>query len=245
MRVRTGISGFDELIEGGLIKNQLYLVSGSPGSGRSTFGIRFLVQGALQNEKGLYVALTEKPANVIKFMSRYDFNLVNHVKEKKIFFMDGTQELLGDSGKTKRPGAEGTEVFDFGMEPSTTKTLFEKIEPIIKKTGITRLVVDSTVLLAFLTKTREIEEKQMVKNINILKQMEVTTVLLSEQVEPNLYKLEHYLCDGIILMHNLTGYEDIEMNRAIQIIKMRGTKHDNLLHPLSFTDGGLLVGADK
>jgi len=236
MRVRTGISGFDELIEGGLIKNQLYLVSGSPGSGRSTFGIRFLVQGALQNEKGLYVALTEKPANVIKFMSRYDFNLVNHVKEKKIFFMDGTQELLGDSGK---------EVFDFGMEPSTTKTLFEKIEPIIKKTGITRLVVDSTVLLAFLTKTREIEEKQMVKNINILKQMEVTTVLLSEQVEPNLYKLEHYLCDGIILMHNLTGYEDIEMNRAIQIIKMRGTKHDNLLHPLSFTDGGLLVGADK
>ena len=240
MRVKTGIAGLDELVEGGFVKNDVYLLTGPPGSGRTTFGIQFLIQGAQQNEKGLFIALTETPTNVIKHMSRFKFNLVKYVKEKKIFFMDYSSELFDKPNKKLR--AEESDIFDLSGEQTTSKDLFEKIGPVISKTGTERLVIDSTLALSFLTKSRETEVKQIAKYINALKQLEVTTILLSELIDPNLDRFEHYLCSGIINMHHFPKNNETEMRRAIQLLKFRGTKHDSMLHPISFTESGLKVG---
>jgi KaiC/GvpD/RAD55 family RecA-like ATPase len=239
MRLKTGITGLDTMLEGGLLKNQVYIISGPPGSGRTTLGIQFLVAGAMQNEKGLYVALTDSPTNIIKHMSRYSFNLVNYVKAKQIYFMDGTQELFEET--KKKPISGEANIFELAAEAAPQKDFFEKIEPIIKKAGITRLVIDSMTALSFLSKSRDKDAKKMAKYINTLKHMEVTSLLLSERFEQGSYCFEHYFCHGIIEMHHLANNEITEPSRAIQILKMRGTKHDNLLHPLSFTDHGLNV----
>ncbi|WP_455392476.1 RAD55 family ATPase [[Eubacterium] cellulosolvens] len=239
MRIKTGVPGLDELIEGGLVKNHVYLVTGPPGSGRSTFGIQFLIQGASQNEKGLYIALTESPTNVIRYMSRFKFNLVNYVKDKKIFFMDYTQELF--EGTKKKPGTVEPGIFDLGAEPSAPKGLFEKIEPIINKTGIERLVIDSTTALSFLSKSRDNEVKQIAQYLNNLKQLEVTSLLLSEQLEERAFKFEHYLSHGIIELHHFSSVEKPAMSRAIQILKIRGTKHDSAYHPIVFSENGLQI----
>ena len=242
MRIKTGVPGLDKLIEGGLVKNNLYLVTGPPGSGRTTFAIQFLIAGAQQNEKGLYLALTETPTNVIKQMSRYKFNLVNYVKEKKIFFMDYTSELF--EGAKKKTGSMEIEIFDLEAEKAAPKGLFEKLEPIINKTGIERLVIDSTFALTFLSKSRENESKQIAKYLNTLKQMEVTTILLSEQIEQDIFKFEHYLSSGIINLHHFVNGEQNELTHAIQLLKIRSTKHDSLLHPIKFTDGGLKIAGE-
>ncbi len=243
MRLKTGISGFDDLIEGGLIKNQTYIVCGPPGSGRTTFGIQFLVEGAKQNENGLYVAFTETPANIIKFMSRFNFDLVNLVKGKKIYFMNGTQELFEEFGK--RVHTEEAEIFDLSAEQTSPKSFFEKIEPIIKKTPIERLVIDSTTALSFLGKSRENDTKQLARYINLLKQMDVTVVLLSEIIEHDSYNLEHYLSQGIIFLHHFPEDDEADMARAIQVIKMRGTKHPSNMFPISFTNNGLTIETGK
>jgi KaiC/GvpD/RAD55 family RecA-like ATPase len=237
MRITTGISGFDDLIEGGLVKSHVYILSGPPGSGRTTFGIQFLIEGAMQNESGLFLSLTETPTNVIKNMSRFKFDLVKHIKAKKIFFMDGTQELFGDAKPKGRP--EQTEIFDLAAGPKTSKDLFEKIEPILAKAGIQRLVIDSTLALSFLTKSREDGSKQMAKYVNLLKQNTATVLLLSEVIEPNAVKFEHYLSHGIFYLHHFPNSARAESSRAIQILKMRGTKHDSALHPIIFSDNGL------
>ena len=59
MRIKSGIEGFDMLVEGGLLQGRQYLLSGTPGSGKSTFGVQFLSVGALLGEIGAYVALSE------------------------------------------------------------------------------------------------------------------------------------------------------------------------------------------
>ena len=46
MQIRTGIPGFDELIQGGLVAQRVYIIAGPPGSGKTTFGMQFLLQGA-------------------------------------------------------------------------------------------------------------------------------------------------------------------------------------------------------
>jgi KaiC/GvpD/RAD55 family RecA-like ATPase len=245
MRIKTGIQGFDQLIEGGLLPNQVYLVCGPPGSGRTTFGIQFLAQGAMENERGLFLAFTENPTNTIKYMSRYSLNLVNYVKEKKVIFIAAGQELFGD--ETKGTDNEQEEIFDLSTNQTPSKNVLDRIEPIIKKMGIKRLVIDSTSVLPYLIKTREPELKQIGKIINMLKQLGVTTLILSEQENIIDFKFEHYLVSGNIYLHNNLKEPNIQKevestnDRAIQIIKMRGTKHKGKLYPIAFTNKGIII----
>ena len=240
MRLKSGIPGFDELLEGGLIQNQIYLVSGVPGSGRTTFGIQFLAQGASQDEKGLFVAFTNNPTDIIKNMSRFNFNIIELVKNKKIFFMSAAQELFG--ADTDKSDTSQDKIFDLTATQATSKNVLDKIEPIITKTGIKRLVLDSTAVLPMAVKgrEREFDEKQIFRVMNMFKDLGVTVLLLSEHNDPRSFRLEHYLAQGVIFLHNPLDPEH-DSQRAIQIVKMRGTKHDCKLHPISFAENGLTV----
>src|SRR5947209_20029740 len=57
--VSTGVEGLDEIIGGGLPPSRLYLVQGNPGSGKTTLGLQFLLEGFRRGETGLYVSLSE------------------------------------------------------------------------------------------------------------------------------------------------------------------------------------------
>jgi circadian clock protein KaiC len=57
--VATGVTGFDDVLGGGLTPNRLYLVEGDPGSGKTTLALQFLLEGAKGGERGLYVTLSE------------------------------------------------------------------------------------------------------------------------------------------------------------------------------------------
>ena len=55
----TGIVGLDEVLDGGLPPNRLYLLTGEPGTGKTTLALQFLLAGAARGERGLYVTLSE------------------------------------------------------------------------------------------------------------------------------------------------------------------------------------------
>ena len=58
-RAATGIEGLDNVLGGGLPRGHLYLVEGTPGAGKTTLGLQFLLEGREQGERGLYVTLSE------------------------------------------------------------------------------------------------------------------------------------------------------------------------------------------
>jgi KaiC/GvpD/RAD55 family RecA-like ATPase len=88
MRIQTGIEGFDELVQGGLLSERVYLVSGPPGSGKTTFCVQFLAHGAALGDVGLYVTLLESPQNIIDDMSNYSMNVIPLLKMRKLLFAD-------------------------------------------------------------------------------------------------------------------------------------------------------------
>ena len=253
VRLATGISGLDKLIEGGLSQNQIYTISGPPGSGRTTFGIQFLIEGAKINEKGLFVASLDNPTTIIKNMSRFNFNLVNYIKEKKIYFLDAGLEIFEYGPKSTTQPQE--EIFDLSSQKSTPKSVLDKIESIIKKIGITRLVIDSSANLPYFIRSKNPDDKQVAQVLIALKQLGVTSLILSEQLQQNTFGIEHYMVNGVFLLQNniinnsknqqmvpSSGSDTpVECHRAIQILKFRGTKHDIIPHPLSFSDSGLVV----
>ena len=58
-RTLTGISGLDDILGGGLPRTHVYLIEGNPGSGKTTLGLQFLLEGVKRGEPGLYVTLSE------------------------------------------------------------------------------------------------------------------------------------------------------------------------------------------
>src|SRR5690349_11436876 len=58
-RAATGIAGLDDVLAGGVARNRMHLLEGSPGTGKTTIALQFLMQGASEGEAGIYVSLAE------------------------------------------------------------------------------------------------------------------------------------------------------------------------------------------
>src|ERR1700761_4435134 len=97
-RSKTGISALDDILHGGLIAERLYLVDGNPGSGKTTLALQFLLEGARQGEKCLYVTLSETRQELEAGARSHDWSLegVDIVE----LIPDHWNELNGDGAVT-------------------------------------------------------------------------------------------------------------------------------------------------
>ncbi|PSP90694.1 KaiA-binding protein, partial [Halobacteriales archaeon QH_8_68_33] len=183
MRVSSGVPGFDELVEGGLLKDRLYVVSGPPGSGKTTFSSQFITQGAKEGENCLYITMHETEEELVQDMAGYDFGFDRVMASGKVQFLN----LLTDSGKRT--------ITQFGTDSGLTNRLVAFLE----QQNIDRAVVDSTMLLQhFFDNLSE----EITGFLSALKQTDTTIVLISEMTDPSSYADEHYLAHGVVFFHN-------------------------------------------
>jgi KaiC/GvpD/RAD55 family RecA-like ATPase len=224
MRVSSGVSGFDELVGGGLLRDRLYVVSGPPGSGKTTFCSQFMTQGAKEGENCLYVTMHETKEELIQDMSGYDFGFDQVMASGKVQFLN----LVTDSGKRT--------ITQFGTDGGLTNRLLAFIE----QQNVDRAVIDSTMLLQHFFDNLSDE---ITGFLSALKQTDTTVLLISEMTDPTSYADEHYLAHGVVFFHNYL--ESDGMTRGVQVIKMRGTAIDCDIRGLEFTDHGLRVLADR
>ncbi|WP_436925878.1 RAD55 family ATPase [Halosimplex amylolyticum] len=224
MRVSSGVPGFDEIVQGGLLKDRLYVVSGPPGSGKTTFSSQFITQGAKAGENCLYVTMHETKEELMQDMSGYDFGFDQVMASGKIQFLN----LMTDSGKRT--------ITQFGTEGGLTN----RIVAFLEQQDIDRAVIDSTMLLQHFF--NDVSD-EITGFLSALKQTGTTVVLISEMTDPSSYADEHYLAHGVIFFHNYL--ESGGMTRGVQVIKMRGTAIDCDIRAIDFSDRGLRVMPDK
>ena len=220
MRVSSGVPGFDEIVEGGLPANRLYVVSGPPGSGKTTFSSQFITEGARNGENCLYVTMHESKDELVHDMSNFDFGFEKVMRSDRVQFLN----LVTEAGKRT--------ITQFGTDGGLTNRLTAFIE----SNDIDRAVIDSTMLLQhFFADMSE----EITGFLSSLKQTDTTILLISEMTDPTSYSDEHYLAHGVIFFHNYM--EAGGMTRGVQTIKMRGTAIDCDIHKISFSDKGLRV----
>jgi len=225
MRVSSGVPGFDDLVEGGLLKNRLYVVSGPPGSGKTTFCSQFITQGAKEGENCVYLTMHETKEELMQDMSGFDFGFDRAIKSDTIQFLN----LVTESGKRA--------ITQFGTEGGLTNRLVAFLE----SNEVDRAVIDSTMLLQHFFQQDVSDE--ITGFLSALKQTDATILLISEMTDPTSYSDEHYLAHGVIFFHNFL--DSSGMTRGVQVIKMRGTAIDSDIRELSFSDQGLRVHTKK
>jgi KaiC/GvpD/RAD55 family RecA-like ATPase len=244
MRIKTGIEGFDALIEGGLLQGRQYLISGSPGSGKTTFGVQFLAAGALEGELGAYITLSEGVETIRQDMLRYALQTDDLEKRKKLFFIDlGPGINYGEYDEISSlitPDFNQISCDSPANAPPSPFSLFKEVEIQVKNLGIKRLVVDSLSSIRFTSPNPASEERSIGRFIRNLKNLGCTTILLCELTRPDAYTIEQFASHGVIFLLNFMDKQG-NMVRALQIIKMRGTKHDCDMRSIEFTDKGLKV----
>ncbi|PWB55303.1 MAG: ATPase [Candidatus Methanoperedenaceae archaeon] len=245
MRIKSGIEGFDALIQGGLLQGRQYLLSGSPGSGKTTFGVQFLAAGSQEGEIGAYIALSEMIGIVVDDMSGYNPKINDLIKSKKLLFIDlGPSIHYGEYDEMANlitPDYNQQSNENPANQAPTPFSVFKEVEKQVKQFGIKRLVIDSLSSIRFISSDPASEERSIGRFIRNLKSLGCTTILLSELTKPDAYTIEQFASHGVIFLHNFMNKHG-KMIRALQVIKMRGTKHDCELRSLEFSDKGLKVG---
>ncbi len=233
-RVRTGVPGFDELVEGGLPEGRAFLVSGGTGTGKTIFATQFLVNGAKQGEPGVYLTLDERPELIREDMLRFGWNLRQLEDNGSLKIVDGTLAKLG------MPSDEEFSLPATGFD--LDKLLLELMRA-IKKIKAKRVVIDSIPALGLNFENEHEVRKAVLKIVYLLSRAGVTTVFTTEINEDSKqlgkYGVEEFVADGVIVLH----YMGIgtQSNRTLHIRKMRATKHSEDLHPIQISDSGIKV----
>jgi KaiC/GvpD/RAD55 family RecA-like ATPase len=234
--VQTGISGVDAILGGvGIPQGHTILISGGPGSGKTTFAIQFLYTGATEyGEPGLYITLDEEPEDIKKNMSQFGWDLDKLEREKKLIFINVSPVRVAP---TERAG-----LIQLGMKEFKLVKLLEAVRTGVEEIGAKRVVIDP-VTIFMLQYPDEIERIYAMKDlIADFRKNGCTNLLISELKGTGLereHQFEEYLVQGVILLR--TVMKGDKLSRMFQVAKMRGLAVDNQPRPYDITDGGIEV----
>jgi KaiC/GvpD/RAD55 family RecA-like ATPase len=231
--VKSAIPGLDELIEGGYVENDIILVTGGPGAGKTTFGVQYLMGGVeTLNEPGILVAMEETPSRIIRDSWRFGWDMEKLIAQKKLKIIYANPFKYTKFAKTP----ENSPVCSIAASKNVGD-IFRQIQDAAGEIKARRLFIDSitSLKLSADADAREVVS-EFVKNLEYL---DCTTLMTSEIYGGPSFSVEEYLSAGVIRLHVFrTGGSRI---RAIEILKMRGVKHDDSLHPYEIQEKGIVV----
>ena len=229
-KLPTGIPGFDDIALGGLPKGRTTLVSGTAGSGKTILACQFLAEGiTAANDNGVMVTFEESPADIRTNMLSFGWDIQKWEDEGKWAFVDGTREL----------GQE--EILTGGYDLSA---LLVRVEHAVRKVGAGRVSADS--LGAFFSEYTDstIVRGELHRIASVLKGIGVTVIMTAERAqeygEIARYGVEEFVADNVVILRNVL--EGAKRRRTVEILKFRGTPHDNGEHPFTIVSGeGIIV----
>ena len=135
-KVKTGINGLDEILEGGIPRGSTVLITGYSGTGKTILGIQFVVNGIkMFNEKGLIVIAGEDIERLQRSMLQFGWDLKRFEKEGKLILIDVTSVKIGVP--------TGVEFTEFQLKTTDIKQLVLTIYNAVKQNNIKRVVIDS------------------------------------------------------------------------------------------------------
>ncbi len=225
-RCRTGIEGLDDILGGGLPKNRLHLVHGDPGVGKTTLAMRFLLQGIAEDEKCLYITLSETKEELEGVAASHAWNI------ERI-------ETLELSAVDERIKAETQNTLFHPSEVELTHTI-DMILREIARVQPTRVVFDSLSELRLLAQSPLRYRRQILALKQFFIGRKCTVMLLDDSSASRVDEQIQSLVHGVINLQQMEPEYGAERRRVV-IEKMRGVRFSGGFHDYIIVEGGLEV----
>ena len=219
-RVATGIAGLDPLIEGGLPAGKSYLITGECGTGKSIFCMQFILKGLMEGEKAVYVAVDEKPSDILEEASSLGWDLLKYVEQKNLLILDASPLFSSRMGSGKE------------KEVDVQKTVGD-LASYVKRMEATRVVIDPVGPLILSRDSSARAQEHVRTLVHSLQDNMGTTNLLTSYAVPGLAGageggVEEFLVAGAVVLS--VARVQNRLVRTLLVRKMRGTAIDLMEH---------------
>ncbi|UVW30204.1 ATPase domain-containing protein [Massilia sp. H6] len=217
-KIPTGIPELDLVLRGGFPKNRIHLIEGRPGSGKTTLGLRFLIDGAAKGERGIYVSLSETADELRATAASHDWPLDGIALHEVVpaeAQLDQQQSVL------------------FPTEAELGKTI-ELITAAIRQASPARVVIDSMSELRMVANDSMRYRRQIVALKQFLLKQQCTTVLMDDLTdEPRQFDLQGTV-HGVLTLEQRER-EFGAARRRLRVVKMRGADFQSGWHDFAIT----------
>jgi circadian clock protein KaiC len=210
-RVPTGVPELDVLLDGGFRRGKTYLVIGEPGTGKTIFALQFLYQALKDGQKALYVAIDEKPADLVEQGTSLGWDLTPHIEQKTLLILDASALITA-------------RVSDISAKNDLQKIIVELNNHIIKS-GASRVVIDPVgPLIHAADSPSKVQDQARMLIASLQKNPDITTLVTSQSLGRGTRGIEEYLVAGTIVLE--LELASSRFLRTITIEKMRSTALD-------------------
>ena len=216
-RCTSGIPGLDEALKGGIPSGDITLITGTPGSGKTTFCMQILTHGAKQGEPGIYFTLEESANDIIEQFSNFDPQVKNLIEQGKLKIVE--------------------------IPLSDYESFKSIISSEIEASGAKRVAIDSvTYFQTFFADIMSIR-KAIIEISSILKLKGCLGLLIGEisygEDKLSTFGVEEFAADGVIALYLIEKQDSFI--RALRIVKMRNTNHLTKFCPMDITEKGIII----
>ncbi len=222
--VRTGLRGLDDILEGGLPPGRLYLVHGRPGTGKTTLGLQFLLEGVRNGERTLYVTLIPARDELLE------------VAESHGWTLDGVDVL--ELPEQVRDGSAGRQTV-FSTADIEMNEIGDAIVEGIRHHRPHRMVLDSVSQLAVLVDNPTQLRSQLLQLKDVLGQQSCTSLFIASETGERLHHLQTLVHGAVELEMATPAYGDV--HRSLEVRKVRGKTYSGGRHDSRIARGGLEV----
>jgi circadian clock protein KaiC len=226
-KAKLGIAGLDDILVGGLSRGHLYLVEGTPGTGKTTLALQYLLEGARCGETGLYITLSETERELSLSAASHGWDIGARFK---VFELAPPETLLDEEREQSLLYSSDIELGE------TTQRMFEVVE----RTRPDRIVVDSLSEIRLLAQSSLRYRRQILALKHYFARSNATVLMLDDLTTDTLDKTVHSVAHGVVRLEELAPNYGAE-RRRLRVVKYRGQPFRGGYHDFAIRPGGLRV----
>lgn len=215
-RISTGVEGLDEIIQGGFPEESVTMLTGGPGTGKTTFSCQFLYEGLKQGENCMYISTEERPNEIKGDASQFGIDFDKYTSHFRIPYIVPSDDIMDEITEMVTEGDHDRIVLDsisvlamFWGEDRNIRMLIKDLINQLRKSGATVLI---------------------------------TAELPGEEGKLSRHGVTEYVVDGVIKMQGFALGES--SFRSAQVVKMRRTEIDGNVLNIAIDDDGMSIEKD-